>query len=427
MAATTRKAPGGPLSRPRLTLTLGIMNEPISIRCSSLPILHHCTAALRDDGIRMGGNSPEAELGTAVHAVLAARLYPGPCDLDAEIDAAAKMYGCDPDELGILQAMAWQVWEELRTHFHEATAEERMEASAHGVTLSGTADVLDVVPGADGIDVRVLDWKTGYLDLDHLDQLRGYAWLAMQATPDASSAWVVVVRVRDRSYEGVSFTRSELEEWFEDLSKRLHGQEQFNPGQHCQYCPRAATCPAKEALLRQSWAAIRGDDYSIPIDSRADWLAGMLQAVKFAEIQAELIRGVIRAEVVNAGGSMTTSDGRELVIRREERKEIDTELAWPILSPILRGDMLSVATIGKGKLEKAIKATVPKGKGAGAIRDTMERLSQAGAIHTTYVEKLEIRRNGSNSSNATGKRLVGSGAQTSLAEFGDRQSGLDPE
>lgn len=377
------------------------MTSPIHIRCSSLPRVVACPASLQTSEVQLGGDTDESRLGSAVHELLALRI--GGKTYQIDVDAIAETWGVDSDEVRMLAGMGWQVWEEVRQFFSDPHCEIEMNEESHGLRLTGHADMVDIIEADGGLEVRILDWKSGRIDADHRDQLKGYAWLSLQAEPAASGAWVCTVRIRDRCYDGESFTREELDAWFADLAAKVHGEAYYNPGPQCACCPRRLDCPATNAMTRQAYQVIAFNQVdaiealSADLPTRGTQLAALLEAAKVVEKLAEGIRHVVKLNVSNAGGSLPTLDGRELVIRTEERRHIDASAGWMELNAALPQGVTEVLEVRKTALEKAIRAITPRGKGAAAIRDLMERLSGAGAITTQYIEKLEIRRNGSHS------------------------------
>ncbi len=366
------------------------MGTPIAIRASSLPLVTTCGASI-DCEIPVDDAGPEARLGTAVHKWLAQNLR-------HEAWAPEDAGNGNPD-FPMLCHLGVRCWQAVKGYFPGALTEQFLEWSDGDIHLTGHADVLSVVESpTDGCgQVRVLDYKTGRTDEDHDAQLRGYAWLALQAHPWADDASVCLVRVREQTADWGHYSRREMAIWWEEEVREVVVRErrEFNPGRHCGHCKRGPTCPAKTALMGQMVDSLLDYDPTNLNEGREispETLARMLDRVKLVEKACESARGLIRAAVDAAGGSLLTGDGRRLVIEEQERKVIEPEPAWPILQEALGDRLAKVLTVGKTKLEDEIKALAPRGQKGQAVKELMDRLESARAIRTQTTQCLEVKR-----------------------------------
>src|SRR5580698_5252470 len=158
-------------------------------------MLQNCPASIVPPAVKVNTIPDEAaRLGTACHEVLQKWVRDGQ-PYESIIPAAATALGLeDPGELSILAYTGWKCWLEIRHHFPEPAMEVARETTRDGVTLTGHADIESVV----GTQGRILDWKTGRLDMDHEWQLRCYALLMLDRDSSLTEVYAAVVKVRDK-------------------------------------------------------------------------------------------------------------------------------------------------------------------------------------------------------------------------------------
>lgn len=368
----------------------------LRIRCSSLPLISACTASTVEvDPMLGGGANDAADLGTAVHAALAIAISkPGEfrrtaevCDLAAD---AARAHGVDSDEARQMAAWAWNAWLSVRQHFPVPETEAYLSFEDRGLIMTGHADVLSTMEEG---EVRVLDFKSGRVDADPAEQIKGYCWLALQANSEAKGAYGASLRIRDQIIDGAYYTREELAGWWRNLLQRMHTERAlYRPGRHCGQCPRGLTCPAKTLMLAES-AKILGAEY---VAGRTPEERGSLyDAAKMVAQQAEAAMELLRAETEANGGALAIGDGRELRLTEQKRRTIDPEAGLPVLRKMLNETQIYAAMkIAKGACEDAVKASAGRGLGAAAARDLNQRLEAAGALNVTTYQKLEVKRIG---------------------------------
>ncbi len=359
-------------------------------RASRLPLNLLCSASLVDDGIPIGAGEA-ADLGTACHRLLTDRIA-GRNEMD--VWEAAAFYRVDSDELAKLAAWGWKAWEAVSSHFVDPQVETSLEYSRDGFTLTGHADVLSLV----GRELRLADFKTGYRDDDHTDQLKAYAFLALHMT-DCDSAYMVAIGVRNRTADGIRMTRAELDDWFAGVLRRLDRPMEYRPGSHCRYCPRGLSCPAKTELIRQAAGALFAEDdpagISLPVElsERGQVLADLLDHCRLIEDVSGAVRALIKADVAAHGGKLPTRDGRQLEIVEQKRREIQFPEAYPILSEVLgEQELRKLLKVSKGAVETAAKAGAPRGRKGLAVQQLLAELEQADALASKTIERLEIRR-----------------------------------
>lgn len=367
---------------------------PRRFRCSRLPLLFQC-ARSADPGLQVEGADREpANLGTGAHEFLAASINRGEPAWDLVPDIAAGLQ-LDRDDLARQCGLAWARWKEVEPVFPGAQTEVplKFEDAEAGLTLTGTADILSP-PSSLGLpEVRIGDAKTGWLDGDHDDQLRGYGFLAAWRYDEAERVYVAVLRTRDGQGHGRYYTRAELWQWYAGLLERTRDQV-FRPGRHCGYCSRGPTCEAKTALLQQSLDMVRarhGDALPDDPTERADTLQKLLEAARLVDRAAKDAVAMVRAEVLAAGGQLG-----DLEIVRHNEREIVFPKALPVLLEAVGNDRLAeILRVSNGDAEKAVKAaapTKPRGSKGKAVKELYSRLEEAGALRVDTVERLEVRR-----------------------------------
>lgn len=354
------------------------------IHCSALPRLTACPASGLPDGPLVDSDGAEGRLGTACHELLAALIDGEP----ASIEAMAEMHDVDPRELAMLYHMGRQCWETIRGEFPEPLAEVQMSHDTGlGLVLCGTADVVSIV----GPQIRLADWKTGLLESDATEQLKGYGLLALLEHPEAESVYACVVRVRDREREGYHWSRLELTAWWNRTLNRLLDQTSYQPGEQCRYCPRRLACPARSALVVESIRQL-GDGSNLGLDYPSA-VARTYDAVRTLEDACERARQALRFAVQDAGGKLDLGDGRTLTLTQQQQRKLDPRVALPILREYLAEQQLAeCVTLAKGRVEGALKAGAGRGQKTAVVKEVFDRVEEQGGFVISTVERLEAKR-----------------------------------
>ena len=204
-------------------------NQPTETRiarCSGTPRFLACADSVLDDGGPMNDpNNPEAWLGTAGHKVVAHV----PMGTDPDINAIAAEYGADAAELWPLYAFAKQAWDALGKWMPNPSVEQHLEAQlSKTLTMRGTPDVYSVSYIGEALaSMAVLDWKTGWGDIDHIEQLMSYALLLVERHGMPSSGHVLLAEthLRFRSRTVTHATEDDLEGHKQRLIKQARSEE----------------------------------------------------------------------------------------------------------------------------------------------------------------------------------------------------------
>lgn len=378
----------------------------IALRCSGLPEAFACAQSVRKGptGLRVERSHEGAGAGLAVHELLAAHVL-GAVDLDVAHAAAA--HDASPAEVGALFAAGRRAWDALHD---EIPGEIRSEVSlaaefaadfvSEGFSLTGHPDVLGV--DLEFGEATILDWKSGRVDRNHYHQLAGYAALVFAAHPQVSKAKAAIVWLRSGEREVYAFSRPTIGAWIDRVRAEIVAADAsaYRVGKQCDHCARAHDCPGATALARRDVAALSSDDVAAMVKAKLEGIAPadlgrLYRQAKSVGAMAEAVRKLTKERVTAAGGKMDLGDGEELAIEPQERREIDTARAWPVLQARLTGEQIAGAvTVGLTAAGDAVAEMAPRGQKQKARAELAKALDDAGAFSKTSVDFLVLRRSG---------------------------------
>lgn len=367
----------------------------LKLRASSLPLNFICPGSARTPELRIRESGEAADLGTAVHELLALMLGSGAVMewVEAQLDTVAMMHLVDVDDLDFLFRRGQQLWRQVRDTFPNPLTEIMVSVDLGLAQISGHLDVISV----SGDVARGLDWKSGFKDHDYSEQMRAYAALVLLQHPQLREVTLTVAWLREGEIENYTMDRAGAELWAQRVIKEIvdwDGAYQY--GTHCAYCPRAHECPAANAVMRRDVSAI----LNVSLGQAPDALATMLpseviELVRKASVvkkYADSVRDIVRT-YVKTHGDIVGPDVK-LTIRAEERRSIEPLPAWPVLESkgFTDEDFAAVVKVSKSKVEDRVKQKAGKGNGAAAVRDLTKALEEANAFTTTTIEKMVERR-----------------------------------
>ncbi len=362
----------------------------ISIRCSALPRIAQCPASANPPAVKIDPPSEAGVMGTATHEFCAGMVANKPLD----VAALAVKHDVDPDELAKLCGLSRGAWRTLAEHFPHPTPEHSMtfiDADA-GVTLTGTADVASV----NGVEVAILDWKSGWADREHSDQVRGYAWLVMQERPEIDTARTHVLNLRRGVVDHHVYTRAELAAWWEALILDLKlTPDTYRPSPDaCGFCPRSHECPARTVMLRHALQVIEkvGGGVDEPMVFGGVEMSQALEFAKAAESFAELVRSIVRTQVIASGGTMPIDDDYEFFMDLGQKREINFAAGEDVLVAYAGEKWREAVTIGNGKIEKIVGEYAPKGQKGKMVKAMWAALDSADAIEVKPTSTLRVRK-----------------------------------
>lgn len=362
------------------------------IRASSLDRLLSCPASYEaPTGPRLSGPDDAARTGTALHAIMVPIVLGNP-ELDAH--EIAEQYHVDADEVSMLRACARQLWDRVRDAFPEPSCElEISENLFERHWANGTGDFLDLVGHVDVIscvdnEVRVGDWKSGFVEARCENQLRAYAYLGIMAYRSmghmVDRASVAQLRVRTREIIPARYTWDQLQRWYAGAVNRLQGEPTYNPSaDNCRYCPRRLECPGRQQLLRSEAAVLNGE-FDLPTMTPEQLRNGVV-AARVLKSLCEDYLDAAKIEVTARG------DLPGLAVVQEERREILPE-AFDLLEKRLGLNVVkSLAKFSKTAIEKVVKENAPRGRKGVEAAEFIEELEAGGVVNVKTIEKLEVR------------------------------------
>jgi hypothetical protein len=352
----------------------------ITIRASKIHLARACPPSQQPSEIRVAGDDYPAAMGTALHHLTLTGIGHGQ---HLEVSDVAEMFGVDPEELDRLAAQTWRAWEQVKQHFPEPKIEEFVEFydEPSALRLTGHIDLVSILER-----LAFIDFKSGWSDLDHDDQMKAYAWLLLRAYKDEEYVYGMVISPRLGRGFGKMYHRKDLELWWKGLVARLRENEDiYSPGPHCMTCPRAATCDALTARLRQIRRALSLDGTG----GEHRTLREVYQDVKMMEKACAVALTVIKAEVAAKGDP-------ELALVEEERETIrvNDQAALGAIMLALDGwhGMEGVLKANKTELKRAVMAHAPYGQKGKKFEAVVEQLRDLGSVEKQIITKLEIKR-----------------------------------
>ena len=368
------------------------MQGLITIRASALPRAFACAASARQPTLRIETDSDPARLGTAAHALLEAVVNQALTHTGGlDIEAAAKQDNVDVDDLRFLVLSGIKLWGQIKAWFPGALAEFDLEGVVNGVRVTGHPDVMAI----SGTKATVGDWKSGRVDYDYRQQMRGYMALIMLNFPEVKEVVGIVGWLREQEIEPYRMSRADLPAWLAEFDTNVaqwDGQT-YNVGSACTYCPRTHECPALAATVRRDIAMLADDSMAARIESgladlKPAQIVDYYRKAKRIEKFTESFRQAVRARAI-AEGSIPDDDGRELRLTESHPRYVDPMAAWPVLHRHLTDEEIAGAVkLSASKLDDAVAKKAGRGKGAEAKRQLAAALEEAGAVRTETQYRL---------------------------------------
>lgn len=298
-----------------------------------------------------------------------------------------------PDSYAYEVSLAWDMETDTARELCRNKSREDAYSLANSKELVGTCDVLGLTDDA----VIVYDYKTGYRWFDRIEenfQLMFYALAAARAY-GKERAHLAIIRIDEDGHP--YFLRGEvglfdldafaqrlrdLDATIADLKVRHQAGEALAPttGDHCQYCPAVANCPAWMNLAR-SMTSPENDVPGLPALT-ADTAALYIEAVKRGKKVLERIeRGLklfAEQNPIELGGGWVYGP------HPFPNDEWDVEKAWPVLQQFLGSEASKAinAKVVKKEIEGVYRERKKRGEKV-LIKDTelvLEALEDAGAL-----------------------------------------------
>ena len=383
-------------------------SEQAVIRCSSLPRIWRCPASIKapEFPVKDGPVHPVTMTGTLVHKALAAILSGQPAPDMTEL--CADYPDVDAGEVGWLVSSAMRIWDGLKEDLGAYVSDVegyRQTILSPSHALGGSADVEAHCNNTTGL---IVDWKSGYLERDYMEQLRGYAalWQVVAGALSHPMKYerIVLVVAMLRKSETITeiVTDEQTRDWVEELKSRLQDPEETytsDPGD-CTYCPRKAECGFRPLMLADSASALVGlGDGDIML---AEDLAKLYPKAEALKKALAAYSYALKSALEDEGGPLPVGDGTEMYLQEKTRQEVYLESGWPVLNKRLgfdadepMGAVLDALAphlkVSKTSLLKALTANAPRG-GKSKLREAiLAELEDAGALGETQSALLARR------------------------------------
>lgn len=368
----------------------------VQLRASSLPMAFTCPGSVRPPKVKINPDNEAARLGTAVHEVLQPLAEGRPIVWDGIAEIAAR-WGVNVVELKALTAVAARLWGDVHQYFPNAMSEVACEIDFGWIKLTGHVDLVSIA-----VDVaRAGDWKSGRKDSNYAQQFRGYGALILKYAEHLREVTVTGLWLRTREIENYTMDRAELERWIQEFrDKVVNWDGVYHPSDdHCPYCPRflANDCPAGTAMARQAIAVMSDLQLTSDLENdierfSADELIDLKKKVAFVRNSADRVDDAIRARTITLGGIVGTKE--QIIVENSAKREIDPQLAWPVLEAagFTDADKAAVIKISASAIDEVVASRTARGGKKAAIQLINEQLELAGALTRVPQERVSIRR-----------------------------------
>lgn len=387
-----------------------------AIRCSSLPLISLCAPAAQAPRVAIELGDPEIPaLGSAVHDCLALKIK----GLNYDAGAIADQWQVELKGLLPLLGRALFTWEKASRYFPEPDTEIEMGYSDGELSLTGHGDVVSLTSND---EVRIADHKTGYLDTDATEQVKGYAFLAAKKFK-RKIVRASVLRVRERTLQTATYHVDELDAWWTWLKAHVTKQV-YHPGyESCGRCRRWHECDAGKRLTREAGAMLvdfSDDKAGVSVEEATEKQLDQIAAELILDItpgqaaeaigRARLIdkaskfaRALVKTYVKHTGSQLDPDEpgkitlpipeGGTLEISTTKKREIAyTEESLRMITEVAGDECLTdICKISASKLDTAVKANAPRGHKQEAVQGLTDRLEAAGCLTFDVIERLDVK------------------------------------
>ncbi|MCD7889414.1 MAG: DUF2800 domain-containing protein [Oscillospiraceae bacterium] len=218
----------------------------------------------------------------------------------------------------------------------------------------GTADVVSMVPRANGDTLVVADYKSGNYK-DYKPQLHVYARMAMQRY-GVNRCECRILFGMDRRYEMFVVNYNETD-YIIDIINKINagqlGEEKAN--EFCCYCMYQSTCPQTQAIVT---AVAKADGYDIT--GLVDWSIDNATPEKLSQMYTAATWLEKFAERIKEGVKQKIKDGTEVpgyrFVSITRRSITDIPAAFQA-SGLTQEEFLDACTVSAAKLEKKMGKT----------------------------------------------------------------------
>jgi hypothetical protein len=321
------------------------------IHPSSLPAGVACPSFWAPTDTPHEQDSGPANEGRACHDVSA---YV-PLGKEPDIESIARKWAVTTAVIGPAHHFAKQAWEEVGKYFPDPLVEFKVENDL----FTGRIDVLQAVKA-----LAVGDWKSGWGQFSHIEQLMGYADCArsMWGMPECGYVVGVEIWLRHQEYQVHQFDEDRLDGF---RAKVIEKRKQI--GKAVPFEPQAMT----DEKLGEAYDKVRMIEQALR---------------QFHKLVDERL----------AKGALPLPNGRELVLEEQNRDSISAKAAWSVIvdgvHPLGPDELDAVLKVSKTKLLDAVAKQAPPRKGAAYKRETLAELREAGAIKSNVTKRKKVRK-----------------------------------
>lgn len=364
------------------------------MRASKRPLCVLCPSADLPTEYTISVAKEASEVGTICHRGVAhaiAKTTP----IEGTLADQCSVVGADLNEVEGLVDRAMRYWDAAYETGIVRTNMLVEQPYTHEGALGGTPDVRWLQPG-DPMSAWVIDWKFGREARDCYHQLAQYACdmrdeLRIAGKWDEEMTITTIARwVRLGQEERRVFTSHELDCWLlYVLDRESSAGKEYNPGDHCGFCPHAQSCEPRLSWSRsavQSLAVV--DEAALSDPQLLGRVYDQAKAVRRALAAYDKALGAI----LDNGGTVPLGNGKALVRSFQERDQIDLRAAMPVLrdAGITASELSQIASVAKGKLGDVIKAKAPRGQKTALWDEFLGRLRDAKAVGTKVVRTTNV-------------------------------------
>lgn len=346
-----------------------------------------------------------ARVGSAIHDGIACYLmnsaFPDVRDCCKRWEVMDEM-----EDVRMMVTIGINLWDQhLSKHFPSVVCEQEVRSEVLGQVVGepviGHIDALGFPK--DGA-ASIADFKSGWGDLDHWQNMRGYA-LAVMEEYGVSHVYATVAHLRHNTVDTQWFNREELEQWARgDFARRVVGQAgSFFPGAACRFCQRGHSCDARRAMIGSSVVALTTGGSPVEVDvfamlsdpaRRAEagpFVAAYLDKVTEVEAAIERAKEELKRNV-HQFGPIPVDETRALALVEVQRGSLDYDSAVPVLRELGLEDNEIVPSLRltMGDTMDAIAKKAGRGEGKRAREDATAALLKAGAL--TYSVSHQLKR-----------------------------------
>ena len=376
------------------------MPDPLTVRGSRLPLAMLCPGSIRG-GLGVDPVHPLATQGSALHYVMEAIVRDRLENLPADFESRCQSFNVDPEDIRDACLQAMRVWLRIRDDYPDPQVETALSCRiTDDFVLTTHPDVYSIVDPGDGktITVRVADWKSGFSDSDHSDQV--YAgWAAVSSLIPAGKSVrfeADIVRCRINAHDQMYSSEQNLHRWLTRVRDHVfHWDGAFHPGPHCHRCPMSLACDAKGEMVKGLVRDLTGDDdtgmnvamaqvQSADADMQrkgAAHIFGILEMAKVLNERANMFRSIIKNSCAETG-PIPISDTKQWSMVKTTRTSINLGRGQDILKRF--SNVYNNAWISRTSLTNAVRGT---GTDVDALLGELDR---SGAMRQTKTDSMRV-------------------------------------